>query len=106
MTDLCIEQPHLLFKCICGVNRVHVFSPAVHPCQGGVAEGEQLGVDDGEHGLAAAVAVAQGELQQVQQTLWEYDGRHEVQLCKENSTGTHNSFLLCCSHFLYVPKHH
>lgn len=40
--------------------------PAVHSCQGGVPEREQLGVDDGEHGLAAAVAVTQRELQQVQ----------------------------------------
>lgn len=41
--------------------------PAVHPSQRGLPQGEELGVDDGEHGLAAAVTVAQGPAQHVQQ---------------------------------------
>lgn len=36
--------------------------PAVNSCQCRLSEGEQFGVDDGEHGLTAAVAVSQGEL--------------------------------------------
>lgn len=57
-----------------------VFKPAVHSCQDCVTEREEFGVDDGEHGLAAAVAVTQGELQQVQQALWEAYGRQTVEV--------------------------
>lgn len=55
--------------------------PAVHSCQSGVTEREEFGEDDCEHGLTAAVAVSQGELQQVQQALWEADGRQQVEVC-------------------------
>lgn len=44
-----------------------------------VTQREKLGIDDGEHGLAATVTVTQRELQQVQQALWEDDGRQQVQ---------------------------
>lgn len=59
----------------------------MHSGQGGVTEGEELWEDDGEHGLAAAVAVSQRELQQVQQALWEGDGRQQVELYKEENQG-------------------
>lgn len=49
-------------------------------CQRGVTEREEFGVDDGEHGLAAAVTMSQREVEQVQQALWEGDGRQQVQL--------------------------
>lgn len=49
----------------------------MHSCQCGVTQGEEFGVDGGEHGLTAAVAVAQREPQQVQQALWEADGRQD-----------------------------
>ena len=52
--------------------------PAVHPSQWGLSEGEELGVDDGEHGLAAAVTVAQGAQQYVQETLGQQEGRQEA----------------------------
>lgn len=52
----------------------------MHSCQCGVTEGEEFGVDDGEHGLAATVTVSQGELKQVQQALWEGDGRQQVEV--------------------------
>lgn len=52
----------------------------MHSCQCGVTEGEEFGVDDGEHGLTAAVAVSKGELQQVQQALWEADGRQQAEV--------------------------
>lgn len=52
----------------------------MHSCQGGFTKGEEFGVDDGEHGLAAAVAVTQGELKQVQQALGERDGRQQIQV--------------------------
>ena len=52
----------------------------MHSCQGGVTEGEEFRVDDGEHGLAAAVAVTQRELQQVQQALWEGDGGQQIEV--------------------------
>lgn len=52
----------------------------MHSSQCSVAEGEEFGVDDGEHGLATSVAVSQGELQQVQQALWEADGRQQVEV--------------------------
>lgn len=55
--------------------------PAVHSCQGGVTEGEEFGVDDREHGLAASVTVTEGELQQIPQALWEGDGRQQAELC-------------------------
>lgn len=54
--------------------------PAVHSCQGGVTEGEEFGVDDREHGLAASVTVTEGELQQIPQALWEGDGRQQAEL--------------------------
>lgn len=57
----------------------------MNSCQQGVAEGKEFGVDAGEHGLAAVVAVSQGELQQVQQVLWEAGGRQQVKLY--NTTG-------------------
>lgn len=47
----------------------------MYSCQRSVSEGEEFGVDDGEHGLAAAVAVTQREPQQVQQALRQTDGR-------------------------------
>lgn len=52
----------------------------MNSCQHGVAEGKEFGVDAGEHGLAAVVAVSQRELQQVQQVLWEAFGRQQVKL--------------------------
>lgn len=54
--------------------------PAVHSCQRGVTEGEEFGIDDGEHSLTAAVAVSQGELKEVQQALREGDGRQQVEV--------------------------
>lgn len=57
-----------------------LFLPAVHSCQSSVTQGEEFWVDDGEHGLAAAVTVAQWELQQVQQALWEGDGRQQAEV--------------------------
>lgn len=54
--------------------------PAVHPRQRRGAEGEELGVDDGEHGLKAAVAVSQRETQQVQQALREADRGQQVEV--------------------------
>lgn len=56
--------------------------PAVHSCQGCVTQREELGIDDGEHGLAASVAVTQRELQQVQEALWKSDGRQQVVACR------------------------
>lgn len=53
--------------------------PAVDACQRRVAQREHFGVDDGEHGLAAAVAVSQRVPQQVQQTLGEVDGRQQAE---------------------------
>lgn len=47
-----------------------------------------FGVDAGEHGLAAAVAVTQGELQQVQQALWEAGGRKQAELYKTGNINT------------------
>lgn len=52
----------------------------MHSCQGGVTEGEEFGVDDREHGLAASVTVTEGELQQIPQALWEGDGRQQAEL--------------------------
>lgn len=57
----------------------------MNSCQHGVAQGEDFGVDAGEHGLAAAVAVSQGEAQQVQQALWEAGGRQQARFY--NTTG-------------------
>lgn len=57
----------------------------MNSCQHGVTEGKEFGVDAGEHGLAAVVAMSQGELQQVQQALWEAGGRQQVKLY--NTTG-------------------
>lgn len=57
----------------------------MNSCQHGVAEGKEFGIDAGEHGLAAVVAVSQGELQQVQQVLWEAGGGQQVKLY--NATG-------------------
>lgn len=47
----------------------------MYSCQRSVTEREEFGVDDDEHGLTAVVAVTQREPQQVQQALWETDGR-------------------------------
>lgn len=58
--------------------------PAVDSGQHRVTQREKLGIDDGEHGLAATVTVTQRELQQVQQALWEDDGRQQVQAWKYN----------------------
>lgn len=52
----------------------------MNSCQHGVTEGKEFGVDAGEHGLAAAVAVSQGELQQVQEALREAGRRQQVEL--------------------------
>lgn len=52
----------------------------MHPRQRRGAEREELGVDDGEHGLKAAVAVSQRETQQVQQALGEADGGQQVEV--------------------------
>lgn len=41
---------------------------------------EEFGVDGGEHGLKAAVAVPQRETQQVQQALGEADGGQHVEV--------------------------
>lgn len=60
--------------------KAEIFWPAVNSSQHGVAEGKEFGVDAGEHGLAAVVAVSQGELQQVQQVLWEAGGRQQAKL--------------------------
>lgn len=57
----------------------------MHSCQHGVAKREEFGVDGGEHGLTAAVAVSKGEQQQVQQSFWEADRRQQAQVY--NSTG-------------------
>lgn len=57
----------------------------MNSCQCGVTEGEEFGVDDGEHGLTAAVAVSQGEPQQVQQALRETDGRQQAEVYKHKS---------------------
>lgn len=56
--------------------------------QHGVPQGEEFGVDAGEHGLAAAVAVSQREAQQVQQALWEAG---EGQRAKFYNTAGHRS---------------
>lgn len=45
----------------------------MHSCQYGVTEGKEFGVDDGEHGLTAAMAVPQGKKQQVLETLGDVD---------------------------------
>lgn len=57
-------------------------------CQCSVSKREQFGINDGKHDLTAAMAVAQRELQQVQQTLWEGDGRKDIQIykCKHKDT--------------------
>ena len=52
----------------------------MNSCQGGVTKGEKFGVDDGEHGLAATVTMTQGEMQQLQQALWEGDGRQRAEV--------------------------
>lgn len=54
--------------------------PAVHPGQRCGPEREEFGIDDGEHGLKAAVAVTQGEPQQVQQALRETDRGQQVEV--------------------------
>lgn len=56
------------------------FWPAVYSCQHSITEGEEFGEDDGEHGLTTAMAVTQGELQQIQQALWEADGRQQAEV--------------------------
>lgn len=52
------------------------------------AQREEFGVDGGEHGLKAAVAVSQWETQQVQQALGEADRGQEVEVWKK-VTHTH-----------------
>ena len=53
-----------------------------------LSQGEKLGVDDGKHGLAAAVAVSQRALQEVQQALRQQDGRQDLHTCTKTPTHT------------------
>lgn len=46
---------------------VTVTVPPVHSSQCCVSEREEFGVDDGEHGLTAAMAVTQRTLEQLEQ---------------------------------------
>lgn len=79
MSPLEVKRPEAVTGAAIG-HKTHG-RPAVHSCQDCVTEREEFGVDDGEHGLAAAVAVTQGELQQVQQALWEAYWRQTVEVC-------------------------
>lgn len=58
----------------------------MNPGQDGVPQGEGFGVDAGEHGLAAAVAVSQGDTQQLQQALGEAGGRRQTRTCNTRTS--------------------
>lgn len=48
--------------------RARASLPLVQACHRRLSQGEELGVDDREHGLAAPVAVPQRAVQQLQET--------------------------------------
>lgn len=48
-------------------HEAHGCPPLVQPAHGRLSQGKELGVDDGEHGLATPVTVPQGTVQQFQE---------------------------------------
>lgn len=60
-------------ECVCVVTAV----PPVHSSQCGVSEGEEFWIDNGEHGLTAAMAVTQRTLEQLQQAGGQQERRQE-----------------------------
>ncbi len=75
----------------------------MHSCESGLSERKQFRVDDGEHGLTAAVTMSQRPPDHIQQTLGQQEGRQEPHICTQDSrTWEHlgwrmwRNLVLCC----------